>query len=74
MGGDYAARRGISSISFPADWTKYGRRAGPIRNYQMLKEGRPDCVVAFLHAGSRGTAHMISIAQKAGIEVKVINI
>lgn len=31
---------------FPADWRKFGRAAGPIRNKQMLTEGKPDLVVA----------------------------
>lgn len=59
---------------FPADWDKHGKAAGPIRNSQMLREGMPDMVVAFLAPNSRGTAHMISIAEKAGVPVKVINI
>ena len=32
---------------FPADWKKFGRAAGPIRNKQMLTEGKPDLIVAF---------------------------
>src|SRR5689334_23019946 len=34
-------------LAFPADWEKHGRSAGPIRNQQMLDEGRPDMVIAF---------------------------
>ena len=34
-------------IAFPADWKAHGRAAGPIRNQQMLDEGKPDLVVAF---------------------------
>ena len=37
---------------YMADWKQYGRRAGPIRNQQMLDEGKPDLVVAF--PGGRG--------------------
>lgn len=29
------------------DWKKYGPAAGPIRNQKMLKEGKPDIVLAF---------------------------
>ena len=32
---------------FPADWRKFGKAAGPIRNQKMLDEGKPDLVVAF---------------------------
>ena len=65
---EYATRFGISLLKFPADWEKHGKSAGPIRNQQMLDEGKPDLVVAF--KGGRGTAHMVSIARKAGIPVK----
>ncbi len=67
LAGRYAKQYNNSVEEYPADWDKYGRRAGPLRNIQMLEEGRPDLVVAF--PGSRGTAHMIRIAQEAGVEV-----
>lgn len=59
---------------FPADWNKHGKAAGPIRNKQMLDEGKPDLVIAFLAKDSRGTKNMIDQATKAGIPVKVVNI
>lgn len=54
---------------FPADWEKYGRAAGPIRNQQMLDEGKPDAVLAFHNdlTNSRGTADMLARARKAKI-------
>jgi hypothetical protein len=55
---------------YPADWDRYGNAAGPIRNRQMLVDGRPDLVVAF--PGKHGTDHMVSIAKKAGVEVQVV--
>lgn len=74
LGAQYAEEVGIPSRRFPALWGTYGKAAGPIRNTQMLKEGAPDLVVAFLAPNSRGTKHMISIAEKAGVPVKVIHI
>lgn len=74
LGGKYAHERGIPVEAFPADWTIYGKAAGPIRNCQMLKDGQPDLVVAFLAPNSRGTKHMIAIAEKANVPVKIINI
>lgn len=59
---------------FPAEWDRYGKAAGPIRNQQMLSEGKPDLVLAF-HVdinSSRGTADMVRRAEKAGIPVRVI--
>jgi predicted Rossmann-fold nucleotide-binding protein len=64
----WATRNGIEVIQFKADWQKHGRAAGPIRNQQMLDEGRPDLVVAF--AGGRGTADMIRRAEAAGIPIE----
>jgi hypothetical protein len=37
---------GFTVKAFPADWTKHGKSAGPIRNRQMLDE-EPDLVIAF---------------------------
>lgn len=57
---------------FPADWDKYGKSAGRIRNQQMLDEGKPDLVVAFPGPESIGTWDMIRRAKKAGVEVIII--
>jgi hypothetical protein len=63
----WANAKGIDVRTFQADWERYGRRAGPLRNARMLDEGRPDGVVAF--PGGRGTADMIRQAQTAGLKV-----
>lgn len=52
--------------TYTADWSKYGVRAGPIRNVEML-EAKPDLVIAF--PGGRGTAHMVKIAKEASVKV-----
>lgn len=65
LGADWAIT--IPVTAYPADWSKHGRAAGPIRNQQMLDEGKPDLVIAF--AGGRGTDDMCRRAQAAGIEV-----
>lgn len=76
-GADWCAHLWASSpvgrtkeIEFPADWKTHGRKAGPIRNQQMLDEGKPDLVIAF--PGGRGTADMVNRARKAGVPVEVI--
>lgn len=72
---EVAARAvGLQCEVYPADWERYGRRAGPVRNRQMLREGQPDLVVAF-HAdlwGSRGTADMVRVARVAGLPVWLV--
>lgn len=60
-------RAGVPEEKFVADWKIHGKKAGPIRNERMLREAKPDLVVAF--PGGRGTAHMVRIAQKAGVRV-----
>lgn len=70
----WAERRGVPFTPYPADWGRYGRAAGPIRNQQQLDEGKPDRVVAF-HDNlreSKGTAHMVRIARDAGLPVTII--
>ncbi len=56
---------------FQADWATHGKRAGILRNLQMLDE-RPDLVIAFWDGKSKGTAHTIGEARKRGIPVEVI--
>lgn len=64
---DWAVVNWCGFTEYPADWKTHGKAAGPIRNQQMLDEGRPDLVVAF--PGGRGTADMVARARKAGVEV-----
>mgnify|MGYP001570460813 CR=1 FL=1 len=58
---------------YPADWKRYGRAAGPIRNRQMLLVGRPDVVLAFHRDidASSGTKDMVRQARRAGVPVRV---
>ena len=64
---DYANERGIPTEVYPAQWIKYGKKAGYLRNKEMLRVGKPDVVIAF--PGGRGTEMMIGLAEKAGVEV-----
>jgi hypothetical protein len=68
-----ASQLGFTVLPFPADWNTHGKAAGPIRNRQMLKEGKPDVVLAFHEdlGRSKGTADMVRAAKAAGIAVKV---
>lgn len=65
---------GMKSERYPADWNRYGKRAGYVRNQQMLDEGKPDTVLAFWDGKSRGTAMMIELSNKAKVPVKVIKV
>lgn len=64
-----AEELGLTVEPYPADWDKFHKAAGPIRNQQMLDEGKPDMAVAF-HANigaSKGTTDMLRRLGKAGI-------
>lgn len=56
-------------LPFPANWDKYAKGAGHIRNKQMLEVGQPDLVIAFHNhiEESRGTANMLCQAEDAGV-------
>lgn len=71
-GADALARKwagdwGIKCITEKADWDRHGKKAGPIRNREMMKH-KPDLVMAF--PGGSGTANMISVAEEAGVPVR----
>jgi hypothetical protein len=70
----WGLRNNVPIEEYPADWKLHGKRAGPIRNSQMLLEGAPDLVVAFWDGESKGTKNMIEIAEKAGVKTIVIPI
>lgn len=60
----------VTILSYPAQWETYGKKAGILRNAQMLSE-HPDIEIAlFFHyniATSKGTKDMLQRAQKSGI-------
>lgn len=71
---EVAIELGFTILKFPAEWHKYGRAAGPIRNKQMLIEGKPDVVMAF-HSNinvSKGTKDMLKQADAAGVKTILI--
>ena len=57
---------------FYADWETHGKRAGILRNIEMLDE-QPDLVVAFWDGESKGTKHTIEEAGRRGIPVEVVS-
>jgi hypothetical protein len=71
LAGEWADDRGVLRRIFEANWEKYRAAAGPIRNKQMLDEGKPNLVVAF--PGGKGTANMMKQALEAGVDVQEID-
>ena len=62
LAGEWAESRGLKVKEFPADWDKYGIKAGTIRNKQMLDENDISYTIAF--PGGTGTQNMITQALK----------
>ena len=69
----YASEKKIPIKVFSAEWTKYGKVAGPIRNTAMLKYALEQnaVVAAFWNCTSRGTGNMLKQAKRAGVECHV---
>lgn len=61
---------GLAIEVYPADWDAYGKRAGFVRNYDIVKAS--DRVIAFWDGQSKGTAHTIRIAREMGKEVHIV--
>ena len=67
-----AARARLLAVEvFAADWERLGRKAGPIRNQQIV--AMSDLVVAFWDGRSRGTLNTVMRAVEAGRDVKVFD-
>lgn len=63
---EWAFANGIPVAEVKANWDRFGRKAGPIRNRAMLKLN-VEAVVAF--PGGKGTANMVKQAKEEGIPV-----
>lgn len=72
MGKRYADDYNIEEEEEKADWSKYGRAAGPIRNKVMAEKCTH--LIAFWDGKSKGTKSMISLAEKNNKTVKVVSI
>lgn len=62
LGEKYAEEHQLPLRIKPADWSRFGRSAGPIRNQEMAKLG--EALIAIWDGKSRGTAHMIETMKK----------
>ena len=74
LAGEVAKELKIPVEEYPANWARFGRAAGPIRNKQMLDEGEPDLILAF-HSNietSKGTRNMVEQSKALGLKVRII--
>ena len=71
MGEHYASLKKFDVKKFPADWNKYGKAAGYVRNKEMAEYA--DMLIAFWDGKSSGTKSMIDLATERNLEVFVVN-
>jgi hypothetical protein len=69
LGEQYANDRGYQIDRYPAEWDKYGKSAGYIRNEKMAENA--DALIAFWDHKSKGTRHMINIAMSKSLKIKI---
>lgn len=69
LGARYARENKIPVKLMEAKWELHGKSAGYIRNEQMALYA--DALVAFWDGNSKGTKHMIDLANKHDLPVRV---
>lgn len=69
LGERYAENHGYAIERYPADWERYGKAAGPIRNQQMVDAC--DYVICFWDGKSRGTKSTIDFACTAKKPIRI---
>lgn len=70
FGERWANETGLEVKQFLADWDKFGRRAGPLRNKVMADHAHG--LLAVWDGSSRGTASMIELAKAAGLRIYIV--
>ncbi|MCA9070959.1 MAG: DUF2493 domain-containing protein [Planctomycetaceae bacterium] len=73
--GEVAEELNFDVFACPADWKRYGRAAGIIRNRQMLDDYQPELVLAFVRNWGRspGSRHTVDLALQRGLDVRVFD-
>lgn len=67
---DWCRMSGTPVQEFPANWERYGRSAGPLRNTTMLFQFKPNLVVVF--PGGAGTRSCLEYAKKYLLPVVLV--
>lgn len=70
LGERFAKMAGCSLKVLKPDWDLYGKRAGFMRNWDMAKYA--DACVVFWDGASLGAKHMIDLAKREGLKLKVV--
>lgn len=70
LGGQFAINHGLRLYCYPADWNKYGKSAGYVRNNIMAEYSH--ALIAFWDGKSKGTEHMVKVMKKQNKLVRII--
>jgi hypothetical protein len=70
LGERYAKERNYPIKMFAADWNRYGKRAGYIRNEDMANYG--DGLILFWNGISKGSEHMLNTAKEWNLKIRII--
>jgi len=77
LGEQFANTYGLSIKQFIPDWNGLGKKAGYIRNSDMASYAKQDSelgiLIAYWDKVSKGTKHMIDLANKQRLRVYVVN-
>lgn len=71
LGEMWAQTHDVPVKKFPADWSS-GKQGGYLRNLEMA--GYADALIAIWDGKSKGTRHMIDIANNAGLKVFIYQV
>lgn len=71
LGEQWTKENNIETLIFYPDWKKYGKKAGFLRNEDIIKNS--DVVVAFWNGSSKGTKHSIDLAKKQKKPCLIVN-
>lgn len=69
LGERYANEHNLQLKLFPANWDKFSKSAGYIRNEEMAKYGNG--LIAFWNGKSKGTKHMIDLANQHNLKIRI---
>lgn len=69
LGEKFAKKNNYPIAEFPADWNKFGKKAGFIRNKDMAEYA--DALIAFWNKESSGTKHIINIAKQNNLKIRI---
>ena len=72
LGEKYAKERGFNIERFTANWSKYGKRAGYLKNKQMAEVG--NACIAFMssYGENKSAKNMVSIARENRLTVREV--